>query len=138
MNLHNERYRESNRESNQWRLALYSELREIAMTPEQDRTELQMARADDILVAYGSNATKLLVDICKCDRSISEDGTENNAIQRLQRIVSNRRVREYITYLGVYDRETADAIVENSMISKLSSKAFEENDVADNFFPDDS
>ena len=136
-NLHNERYRESSRESNQRRKALYSELREIARTPEQYRTELQMTRLDDILVTYGSNTT-LLAAICKCDRSISEDGTENNAIQRLQRIVSNRRVREYITYLGVYDRDTADAIVENSMISKLSSNAFEENDVADNFFPDDS
>jgi len=140
MNLCNERTRGIIRESKQRRNALLTELREIAMTPEEIRTELQMARVDDILVTYGSNTggntSNILVDFCKCDRIISKDGTENNAIQRLQRKVSNSRVREYISYLGVSDRDTADAIVENSMISKISSTAFKENDQTDNFFTD--
>ena len=126
---------ERSRESNQRRNALFIELREIARTPAQNRTEMQMARADEILMTYGSNTTYLLDDICKCDRFISEDGTETNAMQRLQGVVSKGRVRQYITYLGVYYPDIGKAIVENSMLSRYNpSAAFQENDLSNNFF----
>jgi len=122
------------------RVSLFTELRKIARIPEQQRSAVQMARADEILMTY--SGSYLLQDICKCDRIVSEyqeDSDWSGLYQRLQGVVSRNRLKQYMINLGIVDSSTADRIISGHLIGQLASNLSfhdDDDDVVNSFFDD--